>query len=214
DGRPFSATTNLVSDFTFDLSFRNSLNAPLGIGWYNSGNYSPINPKWRQSPDGKLYDVTVRFYYTEHRNGIATPLSIDWFVGSRKSTSTTGSLSLESNAESFFAYLGNSQQLQDTAGVTKRVIGKIEFRVTSVNQIMETYIDVNKPNNNIAFDKPDYTNIEGGRGVFGSRYTSFIQSNKEFNVKTATELFNGQYTGDLKFCSDDINFNSEVFYCP
>lgn len=213
DGRPFSATTNMIQDFGFELGFKSGINSPLGVGWYNSGVYNPINPKWNQSPDGKLYDVTVRFHYTEHRNGVATPLFIDWFMGSRKSTSS-GNLTIQGNAESFFALLSNSPVLLDTVGVTKRVIGKIEFRVTSVNQILETYIDINKPNNTIAFDKPDYTNIEGGRGVFGSRFTSVLVSNKEFNEKTTIHLNSGKYTTDLKFCSDNIAWYAEDYYCP
>ena len=213
DGQSFSATTNLITDFGFELSVNNGLNSPRGIGWYNSGVYSPINPKWNQSNDGKSYDATVRFNYLEYRNGVATPLFIDWFMGSRNSTNS-GVLSLESNAESFFAFLSNSIVLQDTVGVTKRVIGKTEFRITSINQILETYIDINKPNNTIAFDKPDYTNIVGGRGIFGSRYTSVLTSNQEFNDKTTEHLCFGNYTGNFKFCSNNIRYNTEAYYCP
>ncbi|MFQ3337217.1 MAG: hypothetical protein ACI8RY_001662 [Urechidicola sp.] len=213
DGQPFSATTNLIADFGFELSFKNGLQSPRGIGWYNSGVYSEVVPKWRQSDDGEVYDATVRFNYTEYRNGIATPLSVDWYMGSVNSTGS-GTLSIKSDAESFFAFLSNSTILQDTIGVTKRVIGKIEFRITSINQILETYIDINKPNNAIAFDKPDYTNIEGGRGIFGSRYTSIITSNQEFNDKTTEHLCFGSYTGDFKFCSNNNRYNTEAYYCP
>ncbi len=213
DGQPFSATTNLISDFTFDNQFRTAFNSPLGIGWYNSGVYTNIDPKWNQSPEGKSYDVSIRFNYTEYRNGNVVPLFIDWYVGSSNYTSS-GQLSLQTNARSFFAYLSNNAQLQDTVGVTKRVIGKVEIRITSVNQILETYIDVNKPNNNISFDKPDYTNIEGGRGVFGSRYTIKLESNKKFNEKTTEHMHGGIYTSALLFCSDEAAWNTEVYYCP
>ena len=219
DGKPFSATTNLINDFDFDRTFKNGTNSTLGIGWYNSGVYNPIVPKWNQSPDSKFYDAAIRFNYTEYRNGIATPLIIEWFMGSVKSLNTV-TLSLEANAESFFVYLSNNASLKDTVGVTKRVIGKIEFRVTAVNQILETYIDVNKPNNNIAFDKPDYTNIEGGRGIFGSRYTSSIISFQEFNDKTTEHLCTGSYTGDFKFCSNNNRHSPgsgsayNYLYCP
>ena len=213
DGRPFSATTNLIEDFEFDRTFKNSTNSIYGIGWYNSGVYNPIEPKWNQSPDGKLYDVAIRLNYKEFRNGVETPQFVEWFMGSVKAT-TTGTLSIKSNAKSFFVYLSNSPILQDTVGVTKREIGKIEFRVTSVNQILETYIDINKPSNSIAFDKPDYTNIEGGRGIFGSRFTSSITSFKEFNEKTTEFLNGGLYTADFKFCSDNAAWNAEVYYCP
>ena len=74
-------------------------------------------------------------------------------------------------------------------------------------------IGVNKPNQSISFDKPDYTNIEGGRGVFGSRYTAVITF-PGLSDKSIEELFLGSYTTDFKFCTDDTAPALAPYFCP
>ena len=212
DGRTFSATTNMIESFDFTNNFRIRTLAPGGISLFNSGVYNDVKPAWRQSPDAESYGIVMRFHYTEHRNGNVTEKFVDWSLGEKKPT-TGGELEAVSNAESFFGLLSNNPELKDTAGVTKRVIGTVDFRITSANFILKTYIDVNKPNSGIAFDKPDYTNIEGGRGVWASRYTSEI-SERNLSEKTVEHLFNGSYTANLKFCSDNPAWNTELYFCP
>jgi hypothetical protein len=211
DGKSFSATTNMIDDFAFASTFRNSLFLDLKLV-SDVGVYNPIVPTWKQSPDAEYYDVAMRFHYTEHRNGNVYNKFIDWKIGSQKPTNF-GDLKVESNTRSFFVFLSKNAQLIDTVGVTKRVIGNVDFRVTSSNLILKTYIDVNGPNNSISFDKPDYTNIEGGRGVFASRYTSAL-TNKKLSEKTIEELYIGQYTRDFKFCTDNVAYNTDPYYCP
>ena len=212
DGRKFSAKTNMIESFDFTNNFRIKTLAPGGISLFNSGVYNDVKPAWRQSPDAESYGIVMRFHYTEHRNGNVTEKFVDWSLGEKKPT-TSGELEAVSNAESFFGLLANTPELKDTVGVTKRVIGPVDFRITSANFILKTYIDVNKPNSGIAFDKPDYTNIEGGRGVWASRYTSEI-TGRNLSERTVEHLYNGSYTADLKFCSDNPAWSSDPYFCP
>ena len=211
DGRDFSATTNIIEPFDFSFKFKNTT-LVNDIKLYNTGNYIDIKPEWAQSPDAESYDVTMRFHYTEHRNGNIYQKFIDWNMGSAKPTSS-GNLKLTTNAESFFVRLSTSKDLIDTVGVTKRVIGSVDFRVTSANLILKTYIDVSKPNSGIAFDRPDYTNIDGGRGVWASRFTAEI-TGRNLSEKTVEHLYNGSYTANFKFCSDNPAWSSDPYYCP
>ncbi len=212
DGRKFSATTNMIESFDFTNNFRIKTLAPGGISLFNSGVYNEVKPAWRQSPDAESYGIVMRFHYTEHRNGIVIEKYVDWSLGEKKPT-TGGELEAISNSESFFGLLANTPELRDTVGVTKRVIGTVDFRITSANFILKTYIDVNRPNSGIAFDKPDYTNIEGGRGVWASRYTSEI-TGRNLSEKTVEHLYNGAYTADLKFCSDNPAWSTDPYFCP
>lgn len=212
DGRAFSATTNMIESFDFTNNFRIKTLAPGGISLFNSGVYNDVKPAWRQSPDAESYGVVMRFHYTEHRIGNVYEKFVDWNLGEKKPT-TSGELETVSNSESFFGLLANTPELKDTAGVTKRVIGTVDFRITSANFILKTYIDVNKPNSGVAFDKPDYTNIEGGRGVWASRYTSEI-TGRSLSEKTVEHLYNGSYTSHLKFCSDNPAWSTDPYYCP
>ena len=212
DGREFSATTDIINSFGFANNFRIKTLAPGGVSLFNNGVYPDIKPIWIQSPDAESYDAVMRFHYTEYRNGNIENQQIDWKLGSAKPTSF-GDLNIASNAESFFAFLANSDQLKDTNGVTKRTIDSVDFRVTSANFILKTYIDVNKPNSGITFDKPDYTNIEGGRGVFASRFTTEI-TGRLLSEKTVEHLFNSSYTSSFKFCSSNPAWGSEAYFCP
>ena len=115
------------------------------------------------------------------------------------------------NAEGFFIYIGN--KLSDTIGVTKRVIGNVEFRVTSANEVLNTFMEVNEPISTIASERPEFTNIEGGYGIFASRYVLSIFSTK-LSEKTVEELHQGQHTSNLKFCSNDPAYFGEAYYCP
>ena len=61
------------------------------------------------------------------------------------------------------------------------------------------YIEINKPAaSGVLLDKPVYTNIENGLGIFSSR-TSNSVINKSLSVKSVTELKAGDYTQNLGF---------------
>ena len=213
DGKEFSAETKLIQDFSYVLRFKNSVlfNGAKFAG--DVGTYNEIKPEWKTAQDGRRYDASIRFSYTEHRNGTATQKFIDWNVGSKKSVNLNGGETMlaKVNCEGFFIFLGN--KLKDTVGVTKRVIGRIEFRVTSANDILNTYMEVNEPVSSIASERPEFTNITGGYGIFASRYVLSL-SNVKLSEKTIEELYLGQYTTDLKFCSNDPAYVGDAYYCP
>ncbi len=212
DGKEFSASTGLITDFNFTNNFRIRTLSSSGVSLFNAGIYNEIKPTWNQSPDAESYSVVMRFHYTEHRSGNIYQKFIDWKIGERKPT-TSGELEVIGNAQNFFNLLANNSELKDTVGVTKRVIGNVDFRVTSANLILKTYIDVSSPNGSIAFDKPDYTNIEGGRGIFASRFSAEI-TGRILSERTIEHLYNSSFTGNFKFCTDDPSYSSDPYYCP
>lgn len=212
DGKKFTARTNIIDGFTFANPFRLTAFRDIILSG-GVGTYGIQRPKWVQSDEAESYDVTLRFFYTEHKNGSQTEKYIDWKMGSKNPTTSSNTIEMEVNTEGFFILLNNSAQLKDTTGVTKRVIKNCDIRVTSANFTLDTYIGVSRPNQSISFDKPDYTNIEGGRGVFGSRYTAII-SFPGVSEKTIEELFLGPYTTNFKFCTDDTNPILAPYFCP
>ena len=213
DGKDFSSETELIQNFDFVLRFRNYVKKTSGLVLALDGGYGEIKPEWSSAKDGKRYDMSLRFHYNELRNGVVTPKFIDWNMGTKKSIDLEGGENMFSkiNAEGFFIYIGN--KLSDTIGVTKRVIGNVEFRVTSANEVLNTFMEVNEPISTIASERPEFTNIEGGYGIFASRYVLSIFSTK-LSEKTVEELHQGQHTSNLKFCSNDPAYFGEAYYCP
>lgn len=214
DGKTFSAETDLLGNFDYANSTK--LSTLNGFAFAaNPGIYNTIDPKWVTANGGIRYDLSLRFYYEEHKNGNIYNKFVDWFLGSQKTPSDTytGELQSQINGESFFIFLSNQKELIDTIGVTKRVIGKVELRVTAADFNFNTYMEVNEPSSSIVTERPEYTNIEGGYGIFAARRTLRLL-NRTLNQKSVQELAEGQYTNDLLFCTDSVDWIGQSYHCP
>jgi hypothetical protein len=80
------------------------------------------------------------------------------------------------------------------------VIKGLDFSFWVASDEFHTYLQLADPVSGIVEERPDFTNIENGYGLFGSRYFKGV-NNKQFSNETVNELVNGQYTGTLRFCS-------------
>lgn len=215
DGKDFSSSATLVQPFNFTTSFNNSI---LFNGFAFAGDpgiYVTIIPRWFSAVDGKRYDLSLRFNYEEHKGSNITQKHIDWYLGSQKvvNTNSINQLQATINGESFYQLLANNQELQDITGVTKRVIKSVDLTVTAINENFNTYLDVNAPVTNIITERPEFTNIENGYGIFASRVKLSLK-NKPLTEKSIRELAEGQYTGNMLFCSDSNIYVGETYYCP
>ncbi len=213
DGKEFGSETTLLGNYSFTTS--TILSTLNGFPFASApGVYSTIDPKWTTTLDGIRYDLALRFFYDEHKGANITRKSIDWFLGSDKKPSPTSFVELqrEVNGESFYIFLSNQEALMDTVGVTKRVIRNVQLMVTAADNELTTYIDVNKPVTGVVTERPEYTNITNGFGIFSARRT--IQLNRALNQKSVQELAEGQYTRDLKFCTDSVDWIGESYHCP
>jgi len=62
------------------------------------------------------------------------------------------------------------------------------------------YLDVNETTNSIVQDRPLWTNIEGGIGLWGSRSRVAVD-NLGYTKQTIQHLQEGDLTAALNFCS-------------
>ncbi|MBL7883134.1 MAG: hypothetical protein JNL69_03640, partial [Bacteroidia bacterium] len=74
---------------------------------------------------------------------------------------------------------------------------------------LSTFIDVNKPSTGIIQTKPEFTNINGGLGLFSARYNK-APFTRPLAVTTTDSLACGQYTKRLKF----LNAVGNLPNCP
>ena len=96
----------------------------------------------------------------------------------------------------------------------KRLIGKgklnndgnqntddhIDIFVNAGAQELYDYIEINKPAaSGVLLDKPVYTNIENGLGIFSSRSTHNSIPDKGLSPNSISQLKNGSYTSHLLF---------------
>lgn len=164
------------------------------------------NVEFNSVLNGKLYQVKFLFHYYEvyDSNPSDTIEKInDWTLGSTSSVSTNGGedMAMAYSNWDFFFLLGQRLEVRDDV---TRFPGYVDVSVTIGAEDLNTYIDVNQPSNSIIQERPSFSNITNGIGLFSSKYTfrkSFILHN------TSVELLKtGPYTKDLEFVDYWPNF--------
>lgn len=189
-----SSQTALIKPFTIEK--------PNPLQQINFASINPIEVKWNSAVNGKLYQVTVRFHYSETdiNSNITTQKYVDWIVGSKISNNTSGGevLTLSYNGDSFFENI--SQKIEYNPDVT-RLEGKVEFIFSVAGEEFNTYMELNKPVSSIVQEKPQYTNITNGIGIFSCRYDNSVDSPRLLNLtaRSTDSLKNGRFTYHLGF---------------
>ncbi len=198
-GQIITAQTPLISDFAVE--------SPRPMRQINFTIESPQRIKWSSAKNGKRYNVSVRFWFDEVM--VATndtlPRYIDWNFSSVKSNSIQGSESLEILyvPTTFFTICKSLIPYKEIGpisenAVSARLANHVEFLFAVAGDDLNTYMEVNEPSSGIVQEKPDYTNIENGIGIFSCRYTQSTASLLFFTrLNDATE--NRLIGEDIKF---------------
>ena len=135
------------------------------------------NVEWESAKNGKRYEVVIRFNFKELKEESPDTIYryIDWNLGTFKSLSTQGGEEMYATYQpaSFYTILSNRVPYEDPveeAMVTHRFTKNVEFLISVAGDELNTYMEVNEPTNSIVQEKPDYTNLTNGLGVFSSRF--------------------------------------------
>ena len=111
------------------------------------------------------------------------------------------------NGEQFFSFLAN--KLEADTRIT-RVLGAwdeedqlaraLDFNLSIANEALRTYLDVNDPVTGVIQERPEYTNIIGGLGLWAARDQQAVKG-IGYTTDTMEELQNNPATAALNFCS-------------
>lgn len=189
DNAQITSTSSIVGNVTVTYP-------STTIGLYNNLTSSYLNPqiRWLQASNARVYNVVVRFTY--YQNQISPPgpvdtLTLDYNLGNIDDANSTTSYFLPLDGERYFQFIGSSippdNNLNRTANDSLGII------VTAGAEDFYTYILVNEPSIGLIQEKPVFTNISNGTGIFSSRWKDSF----EFKMSPGTlfELQNGPYTG-------------------
>lgn len=161
-GGQVTSSTNMVNNFAI-LQPTNRINFAAT---------APSLIRWNSAVNGKRYEVKMVFHYEELVPGIADTLkkTLTWNLGMRKSESLNGGETLEISylGEEFYNRLGG--QMTNQLNV-RRFAGPVDVIIACAGDELSTYIDVNSPNNSVVQERPQFTNIVNGTGIFSSRRT-------------------------------------------
>jgi len=164
--KEISSITPLVGDPTIKKPLYNPYN-PLINFKYTEATSSVL---LISGNNGRLYDVTYRFhYYDVIPGGDTTAKYIDWNLGSRTVTSIEGGEDIEYIYRGMDFYLFVENTIPDNPNV-HRIANKIDLIIGAASDEFSTYVDLNQPSGSLIQDRPQYTNIENGLGLFSSRY--------------------------------------------
>jgi len=199
---------------------------------------SSVQMKWQAAENVGIYTATLRFHYVEktydNPQWMGAPISIenkfvDFVLGTYNPTDTetpAGTpISLTFSGQSFFTFLGNKIQANPTI---RREIGFFDGSktrcfdaiVTMGNEELSTYIAVNSPATGIVQERPVYSNIANGLGLFGSRSTKKIKDlsltstggGGGIQIGNLVALVRSEQTADLNFCDPNPTSDDE-FRC-
>lgn len=156
--------------------------------------------EWISGSNGRLYEVILRFHYTEVNKGDNSKVYkyIDWVFPSQKSINLSGGETMKINFKGFEFYKFVASALQSNNDIW-RYPGKLDFLFSVASEEFNTYMEVNAPSTGIVQEKPLYSNIDNGVGLFSSRLRD---SRKNLNLSTNSlvQLYIGDYTKNLSFC--------------
>lgn len=198
--KSISSSTNLINDLDIDAL------API----FSVSNYSNIfELKWFSSENAKIYEVTIRLHYKEINTSTSETVDkyLDWSLPSKVSSTIKGNekMLITFVNESFFKYVAS--KLKPVEGI-KRVVNKnaIDIKFLLGGEDLYTYIEVTKPSSGIVQEKPSFTNIENGIGVFSSVYNRDFLG-RPMHDKTVDSLAKGIHTKHLKFADhNDLDY--------
>lgn len=128
--------------------------------------------EFKTIPDARLYQLNIRFHYTEGLiNGSDTAFSehyVDWVFPAIKSQDLYGgdNMDIPYIGEQFYSNLINTIPYKDNV---VRFIGQCEVILSTADDTFDVYLEVNKPSTSIIIERPSFTNIENGYGIFATR---------------------------------------------
>ena len=214
-GNVVTSETPIVKNFTINQPSASPQSKISFIG--NNDAYSSYSVKFAPAGNGKVYEVTIVFYYREVNltTSDTTDHSISWKQSQYVADESESIIQINIEGENFFSYVGSL--VGPIPANYKRLIGRglfdtepdgnsddhIDVFINVGGEELYNYIEINKPAaSGVLLDKPVYTNIENGLGIFSSR-TSNSVLNKSLSVKSIIELKAGPYTSALGFFQEN-----------
>jgi hypothetical protein len=132
---------------------------------------------WYAAKNGAQYQLVIRFHYTEiliTDTSKKTQQYIDWTIFTdEKALDTTGVFPNDYTfpGKGFYLNVGHHVPVNH---LVYRLAGRVDYIFTVAAGDLSTYMQVNEPSTTIVQEKPFFTNITNGIGLFSSRYDRTI----------------------------------------
>lgn len=130
---------------------------------------------WANVSGGHMYTAYIRLYYRDYdlNTGDVYKDSVTLGIGTKNFEGAQGSISFNNiNTQEFFSTLALQVDDLDTTTNTniRRIVSDtLQFFLEVANEELSTYIEISQPTSNVVQERPTYTNVNNGIGIFASR---------------------------------------------
>jgi hypothetical protein len=192
-GNRCQSITNLVKGF----NILKPIGPSLDIRKITSA--TKVTVEWGNPRNSMFYQVGMLFHYreTDVNNNVVSRTAPMWTIGTVLPTSGTSlSYDLKFEPNDFYRYLVNN--IPNDPNVVSRDADHVDFVVYAANEELQTYMEVNTPSSSVVQDRPFYTNIQNGYGIFAARYAK-TKTGLILTGPTLDTLSYGSISCGLKF---------------
>jgi len=157
--------------------------------------------KFDQAYGGKRYQLVIRFHYLETTPGGTVPKSFDWLVFNNLQIADPNEISPDPILQGFSGdifYTVVAGNIKVDPNVTSRTARTVDYIFSVASEDLNTYMEVTEPSESIIQERPSFSNIYNGIGLFSSRFVNEIDS-LVVGPNTQDELKSNPLTAGLKF---------------
>lgn len=189
------------------------------INFVGNGDYrNSLDVTWMRPAGGVSFTSFYRFYFTEV-DIVTNERSRDsllFAIGTKRVTTqestNSGEVNFTMNPEEF--YIRMKTQFEDynfdNPTFNRFASDTIEFFLEVADNTLATYIEVNQPSTAIAQERPEYTNVENGIGVFASRYLASTRKKVGLDKVNSGRVFSRSTLEELLYSNQVTGVNSET----
>ena len=204
-GNHVTAETALVGAI---LPQSSTITQPLRLVQIGGG-YTDQVIRFKSSLNGKRYDIAYRFLWDEVTGTDTVHRSFTQSIATLISNSAAGGEDLEvrMGGEAFFQTV--AFRVGNNPNVSHRIFRGVDLLWAVAGKDLNLYLQVGSPISGLVEERPVYTNVQNGYGLFSSRRFKMLHKS-DLNAQTIPELVQGQYTAGLHFCipgSSDFGCN-------
>lgn len=184
DSKTITAETKMVEGFQItkpgQIPTINFVNAPSATTTF----------RWDQAINAARYELFVRFNYGELEvNSTDTIMKSIDLLSIQLTPGNSSEVTYIYSSQNFYNSCLNLIPYSDPAiegSIAGRFSGTIDIYVAAAEEEFHNYLQVHEPSTSIVQEKPQYTNIENGIGIFSARNREYI--GKRLHAETVTEL--------------------------
>ena len=189
-GKVITAKTNLIHELKLMPYFDNPA---FQMGFYSiSGDFAGSTVEWDHSKNAEMYQLTMIVNYTEYGTTDTVVKSIQKDFPLIEHDGSVEYLQ-QITGEGFFNFL--AYNIKKSSTVNRR-INDIDFSLSAGGGGLQTYMNLNIPPTGVVQERPIYSEITNGYGLFSCR-TYKLQENVSITSTTKEALAN--YLDSLNF---------------